>query len=194
MQMTLRQAHKMVEKINARMASINVSPSRDVVVWNANSGSLDTLRAEFENEVNRQIHLTNVRQTLRVGIQRANRDQVDDLITARKATLDQIGILRHVVGQVNTDHMYTAEAIENKAAALRTAASAGSSGYGQRDTVTVCVVTADQLAHYNAQIDLLQLQLEQIEDELTAANASKSSVVVLDDVAVEILRAEKLVA
>lgn len=193
MQMTLRQAHKMVEKINGRMTKISIQANREIGIWNMRPSTIPDAQAEFEKELARQINLTNVRQAIRQGIQVANRAEVDAAVALRKATLDQIGILRAVVAGVDPDNIYTSSAINDKVAAAKQAASINASAYG-RDSVTVCVITPERLAELNQQIDLYQLKLEAIEDQLTAANADRANLVTITEEDAEVLRQENLIA
>ena len=68
MKLTLRQAHKVVDKIVARMATLDVSPSREVNVWEADEGTFDRLTEEFTKAFDRQVALTAARQAVRDAI------------------------------------------------------------------------------------------------------------------------------
>lgn len=193
MKFTLRQAHKLVEKITARIATLNISPTREVNVWQADETSFETLQADFDKSLSRQMSLVAARYFIREQIGVANRAEVDSLVAQRKFLLDQIGTLRAVVADVRAHAITSPDALAEKAKATIAAATAGASrGYGD-DTVTVCLIDDEALTVYNKKIDALQLKVESIEDQLTSANANRDSCVIVSDAVLAVLKEEGIV-
>lgn len=194
MKLTLRQAHKIVEKIVARMATIDVSPIRQVNVWEAEALTFDRLLKEFQDAYARNLVLASARQAVRDAIGVANTVKVDGLVSKRKALLDQLGALRSVVSQATTSltGITSAAALAQKVEAAKAASKTTNSAYST-DTVTIQLLNTVDLAILQKKIDVLQLQVEEVEDQLTTANAVAGAVTISDDVAA-ILREEGVIA
>lgn len=193
MKMTLRQAHKLVEKINAKIGTIELSPSKDVTAWNVDKNTLSNLREEFATNLERVQALNAARYAVREQIGVGNRAEVDQLVGTRKYLLDQIGVLRTLVAGVRSSAVVTADALDAKAYASRTAAATGgTSRYGGEDTITVGLLMEDEVKAHNAAIDNLQLKIEEVEDQLTSANASRDTSIILSDAVLATLRSEGL--
>ncbi len=193
MKMTLRQAHKLVEKINAKIGSIDVSVTREVTPWTVDEHTLRNLRAEFDTNVTRLQDLNAARYAVREQISVANRAEVDSLVAVRKYLLDQIGVLRNLVGGFRPSVVSSGAALAEKAVAQKAAAATGGTSRYSEDTVTVSLLTAEDVAMYNKEIDLLQLKIEETEDQLTSANASRDSSIILSDAVLATLRTEGLI-
>jgi hypothetical protein len=195
MNLTLRQAHKAVEKITARLATLDISPTRSVSIWEADEATFEIARGAFESDLERTQRLMLARHFVRQQIGNANFAEVDSLIAQRKLLLDQIGLVRTLVAGAKNRQVTTQEGLYEKVKAMAASAASGgrSSLYGD-DTVTITLVDDDQLVAYQAQIDQLQLEIEAVEDKLTAANSSREHLVILSDDVIATLRAEGVIA
>lgn len=195
MNLTLRQAHKAVEKITARLATLDISPTRSVSIWEADEATFENARASFESDLERTQRLMLARHFVRQQIGNANFAEVDNLIAQRKLLLDRIGLVRTLVAGAKNRQVTTQEGLYEKVKAMAASAASGgrSSIYGD-DTVTITLVDDDQLVAYQAQIDQLQLEIEAVEDKLTAANSSREHLVILSDDVIATLRAEGVIA
>lgn len=193
MKMTLRQAHKLVEKINAKIGSIDVSVTREVTPWTVTADTLGTLRAEFDKNMARLFALNAARYAVREQIGVGNRAEVDSLVGERKFLLDQIGVLRTIVAGFRATHVSDAAALVAKAQAQQSAAANGGTSRYSEDTVSVSLLTAADIEGLNSSIDELQLKIEEIEDRLTSANASRDGAIILSDAVLVTLRQEGLI-
>lgn len=174
MQVTLRQAHKLVDKLTARIAITDLNPVRSVNVFEVANGdeTVQALRDEFKNTLTVHLNLIAARQFLRDMIQSANiHSGINDQIQKRKGVTDIIGTYRHVLANASTTRgLTTGIALEDKASAVR-AASKVTSSYGSTDEINVALIDADEQAEFDRQVQSLQLTIETIEDELTTLNA-----------------------
>ena len=194
MNITLRQAHKLVDKIHGRLATISISATQSVNIWEAEDAlaTFQRLEAEFNTAVERNNSLLSARQDIRDLIQRENVGAINGIIVRRKMVLDEIGGIRHILGTIQLNSIGSPTALKNKVAADRASQSAGgrSIGYGA-DSINICILGATQRAEYETRLASLQLEVEQLEDRLTQLNASRGIVLPADVVA--ILQKEGLV-
>ena len=102
MKITLRQAHKLIDKINSRLATITISAVQQVNIWEVDdtSQTYDNLKAAFSKQCDRNRELVSARQCIRNQIRIANQKGIDEAVADRKAAMDELGFLRH---QLNTD-------------------------------------------------------------------------------------------
>lgn len=193
MKLTLRQAHKLVEKITAKIATLDVTPTRNVNVYDATVYTFDHLTNVLNTNLGRLESLIRSRCFVRELIGLANQSRVDGLIAKRKLLLDLVGVKRALVGGVTPHAVSSPGALAAKIETLTAGTAAGGrSSYD--DTVSVCLISEKEVNDLRAEIDLLQLQVESVEDELTAANADPSCVVVLPDHVRDALAAEGIIA
>lgn len=193
MQVTLRQAHKIVDKLNAKIKSIDTVTTADINIWQANDTdavitTLNAAGATSESAFARLVNLATIRHDIRGLIGVANHKAVDDLIARRKLSLDMLAIIRGLVEAYRPAGNLSPEVVVAQAAAARTANSPYSS-----QTITVNLYDEADIAELRKQIDLYQLTLEHIEEALTAANSDRSNQLDLSEFA-EQLRAEGIVA
>lgn len=190
-QVTLRQGHKLVEKINGRLNTITITPTRSVNIWEVTDAAAIFKQAssEVNNEITREMNLKNARADIRDSIRVVNALAVDDLVAKRKRTLDVIASLRQL--QTTGERgVSSAEALDKKLIATREAAKATTRSYGDNDTITISVFTQEQIKDLDKQIQELQLEIEKIEDALTTANASGK--ISLGEMTLKVLKDEGL--
>lgn len=191
-QITLRQAHKLVEKINARLGTISINPNVSMNIWEVTDAveAITTASDNFKAEVERQMKLVLARSSIRDGIRTANQQAVDALVAQRKRALDVISTLRHISTSVSSRGVSDAKALELKILAARESAK-GATSYGSTDEVSVNLLTDEQVKSLDKDIQAKQLEIERIEDELTTANATGK--LSLNDELIAILRDEGLI-
>jgi hypothetical protein len=198
MQFTLRQAHKIVEKLNAALSDVSVDATAALSVWEVPeteqevAALLDVLRNKLSQQIQRRGLLATVRYEIREQISVANRETVDELVAQRKLALDIAAQLRAIAsaaaGRSHND--LSPAAIVAQARASR---SSGQIGY-LSGTVTVKLLDAETVATTEKAIKEAQLNIESIEEQLTAANSDLNNMIRLSDDVVEILRNEGIVA
>lgn len=197
MNITLRQAHKLIDKIHGRLATFGISATQSVNIWEVEDAAtaFQQLEAEFNEIVARNKSLLTARQVIRNLIQQANVGGVDSTIAMRKATLDEIGGHRHILNTIHLGGIASAEALERKIAAERAAAQTSGGGGGRfrsnDDTVNVCLLGQDEFNELDRLIAVKQLEVEKMEDRLSQLNASTTITLPAD--VVTILQKEGLV-
>jgi len=174
MKLTLRQAHKIVDKINARLVEVNVDANPTLSAYNITDPAvaLDEAKKAFEAELGRYMSLIAARSFIRAQVAYANAHEVDTLVARRKASLDIIAKYRSVKESYNERALATPEALGAKVNAVLEAAKTTTSLYGSTDQITVSVMDKQYVADLDDKIQSLQLTIEAIEDQLTTANAS----------------------
>ena len=173
MKITLRQAHKLVDKITERLKTIVISATKTVSIWDVTDGesTFDTSKQAALELIKRNMELIVARQAIRDLIRDANHTTVDQLVSQRKGTLDIIASSRHLLDTCGSGGITSPLALQQKATALREAA-AGTS-YGS-DTITICLVSTEDQSMIDKNIQEYQLLIEDIENKLTTANATTS--------------------
>lgn len=178
MKVTLRQAHKLIDKIHGRLATFSISATQSVNIWEVEDAAtaFQQLETEFNGMVERNKSLLYTRQVIRNLIQQANVGGVDNTIAVRKATLDEIGGHRHILSTIRMGGVSSADALERKIAAERAAAQTSGGSFGRRgssdDMVTVCLLGQDEFNELDRLIAVKQLEVEKLEDRLSQLNAS----------------------
>jgi hypothetical protein len=195
MNITLRQAHKLIDKINARLGTFQISATKAVNIWEVEdpASTFTQLTAQFTELCKRNRALVTARQTIRNLIQQANVGAIDNTIAQRKAELDNEGFLRHLVNTVNRHAINTPTALARKLEADRAAASASSvaSYRGDTDSIAVCLYSDADVEQIDAQLSASRLAIEKLEDKLSQLNSSTS--ITLSAETTSALQAEGLV-
>lgn len=194
MEVSLRQAHKIVEKITARLTTFEITATKRVNVWELTDAAeaFESARDELANTIDRHRELVTTRQLIRNAIRDVNAVKIDSLVAHRKGLLDLIASMRSVIGTVDPRAIATPEALTLKVAAMKESSKTSSGHYGSTDEVTIGLLDTETLALYDQQVNAYQLAIEATEDQLTHENA-KGSVVLEDDI-VDLLREEGIVA
>lgn len=194
MEVSLRQAHKIVEKITARLTSFEITTAKRVNVWELTDAAeaFASARTELANTIDRHSQLVAVRQMVRNGIRSVNARKIDGLVAHRKGLLDLVASMRAVLATVDARAIASPEALVQKVAAVKEASKLSSSHYGSTDEVTISLLDAAAQAAMDDKINAYQLAIEATEDQLTHENAKGS--LVLDDETVVTLREEGIIA
>lgn len=193
-QVTLRQAHKLNDKINARLATIDLTPTKRVNIWNVSdaAATLTALRDGFIADLERHLALVEARAAVRALIGRANSQKIDEIVVARKLALDTVATYRTIVAAVNDNStISTTDAFTNKVEAVRAASKTGSSSYFS-DDLSVLTVDGDWLKTVDETIQQGQNVIEGLEDQLTQLNAA--TLIVVPDSVVSTLKKEGLIS
>lgn len=195
MKITLRQAHKLIDKINSRLGTFQISATKAVNIWEVEdpASTFLQLTAQFRDLCKRNRALVTARQTIRNLIQQANVGAIDNTIAQRKAELDNEGFLRHLVNTVNPNAINTPTALARKLEADRAAASASSvaSYRGDTNSINICLYSDADVEQIDAQLNAARLVVEKLEDKLSQLNSSTS--ITLSAETTSTLQAEGLV-
>lgn len=170
MQVTLRQAHKLVDKINGRLKTVTLHPVAQISIYAVGDAAtlLSEKVAKHQAEQKRHFDLLSARQELRMSIQAVNAAEVNNLVAVRKSVLDELSTWRSIQLAVSDSAVSTAAELEAKLKALR---ETPSNGYSHNEKVEVCLLSAADLEALDKRISTLQLRVEGIEDSLTTANS-----------------------
>lgn len=194
MNISIRQAHKIVTKIIARMTTIDVSPNKNVTVWCEDpTDVIAEAYSVFNDSVTRTITLNNIRQEIRHSIGAANCIEINGLISKRKSLLDVIDLYRTIMSSDTGQYIDPAEIVMQMKAAKVQSANATTS-YSRSDTINICVLNKTIAESMTKRIDQLQLDIEQVEEELTIANSSSTNRIQLSEETLNVLRAESIIA
>lgn len=175
MNITLRQAHKLIDKINSRLATLQISATQTVNIWEIEdpAATYTKLSEQFAELCQRNRLLVSARQCIRNQIRVANYAAIDGVIADRKEAMDAAGFIRHQLNTVNDNTVTSPAALERKVAAEREAAkSNASSRYGAADTVAICLYGQADVEALNDQLNKQQLEIERLEDQLSKLNSS----------------------
>lgn len=188
-QITLRQAHKLVEKLTARIASVEINPTKEVNAWSTVDADDVFLNGtlEFAKAVTLKSHFIGMRHAIRELVSVANGPKINELVAKRRFLLDLIAMQKQVVAGIPSAGINSAEALTKKIESLRANGSTTSSYY---ETVTVTFLEAADLVDYNELIQSTQLQVDECEDQLTTANSSTT--IALEAPVIEFLKQQKL--
>lgn len=191
MEVTLRKAHKLIEKLHGRLAMIQISGAAMLGIWETQSAEtqMAVARDQFDNTIAHQFNLLDARQEIRNSIQTANSLYIDKLIAERKRKLDVVGVYRHILSTVPRTAISSPDAADRKIKTLQD--SATTSTYGSTDEVVVSLLSQSDIDGYTQTINRMQLEIEQIEDQLTTENASTK--ITLSQNVVATLKAEGLI-
>ena len=182
MNITLRQAHKLIDKINSRLATLQVSATQAVNIWEIEdpTATYTKLSEQFAELCQRNRLLVSTRQCIRNQIRVANYAAIDGVIADRKEAMDAAGFIRHQLNTVNDNAVTSPTALERKVAAEREAAKTTTTRYGAADTVTICLYSQADVDVLNDQLNKQQLEIERLEDQLSKLNSSTEIDLVAD--------------
>lgn len=191
MELTLRKAHKMIEKLHSRIAQIHLNATAPLGIWDVEpvESRVVAARAQFNNTVDHHFNLLAARQEIRDAIQAKNSIQINQLIADRKRLLDAIGVHRHILSTAQMATVTGNVAAERKIKSLQDSASTTS--YGVTEHVQVSLLSQEDIDDRTQTINRLLLEVESIEDQLTTANATTT--VTLSQQVVATLKAEGLI-
>ena len=182
MKITLRQAHKLIDKINSRLATLQISATQTVNIWEIEdpTATYTKLSEQFTELCQRNRLLVSARQCIRNQIRVANYAAIDGVIADRKEAMDAAGFIRHQLNTVNDNAVTSPAALERKVAAEREAAKTTTTRYGAADTVTICLYSQADVDVLNDQLNKQQLEIERLEDQLSKLNSSTEIDLVAD--------------
>ena len=182
MNITLRQAHKLIDKINSRLATLQISATQAVNIWEIEdpTATYTKLSEQFTELCQRNRLLVSARQCIRNQIRVANYAAIDGVIADRKEAMDAAGFIRHQLNTVNDNAVTSPTALERKVAAEREAAKTTTTRYGAADTVTICLYSQADVDVLNDQLNKQQLEIERLEDQLSKLNSSTEIDLVAD--------------
>lgn len=182
MNITLRQAHKLIDKINSRLATLQISATQAVNIWEIEdpTATYTKLSEQFTELCQRNRLLVSARQCIRNQIRVANYAAIDGVIADRKEAMDAAGFIRHQLNTVNNNAVTSPTALERKVAAEREAAKTTTARYGADDTVTICLYSQADVDVLNDQLNKQQLEIERLEDQLSKLNSSTEIDLVAD--------------
>lgn len=189
MKVTLRQAHKLVEKIAGRLGKIELSTQATVNLWDTTPASelYMSLQAELENNIERQLDLLGARQDIRTSVQAVNASEINGLVAARKALLDQLSTYRHLQGTIEKNTISGSDALASKIASSRESPQTSYS----IDTIRVSLYDDAKVTALDKKINELQLRVEAMEDQLTTSNATAQ--ITIGERTLAVLRREGIV-
>lgn len=187
MKITLRQAHKIVEKITARAAEVAVSTTAEVSIHDPRPVEqvFAEERAVYKKNLQRRQDLSGARQEIRSAVQAQNAAEVNGLVSIRKGLLDQIAILRAVHSAFQKNLPSSVPMLAAKLAAEH----ASSSRY--QDMVVFNVLSQAERDTLEKEINTLQLRIEAVEDQLATSNAAAQ--ITLSDITERVLRSEGII-
>lgn len=192
MELTLRAAHKLVEKIKAHIRTIETNPGVSVNTHSIEDSNVLFVehRRSFEENMSRVDQLMSTVFRLRESIRRENDVQdIDSVVAERSFNLDRIAHLQRVVNSAK------AEGQINSAAALKSKTqqilSKGANSSYHDDTVSFSVVGKEQLSALEDQISTTKRLIESLEDQLLNKNIVGK--IFIDPSTVEFLHKERLV-
>jgi len=201
MNITLRQAHKLVEKLTRLQNSITLNRTGGINIWTVAASTMnnkaadptkvqvaiDSQAATFTVECNRKLHAVQFRAAIRERIQTKNQSSgINNAISQRKLALDVLSVYKSVDQNDRDLELSTAAALSGKITQLLNA-EPGRQMFGGE--VVSFVVPFNN--NVKKEIVDLERQIEQIDDQLTTLNASTT--INLLPVEVEFLKSENLI-
>lgn len=187
MQLTLRQAHKLIEKIGTRLSTVRLTASGSISIYTQEDVGVvvNRERAKFQAELRRQLDLLQARQELRMSIQAANVSEVNNLVAIRKALLDELGTYRHLQNLFPSKENTSIEELQAELATMKATPST------YQHSVSFSMLDANAIDDLDRNINQLQLRVEGIEEQLSIANTS--GVVGLSAQSEQLLRREGVI-
>lgn len=193
MEITLRSAHKLVGKINAKIDSYDLSVNARINVWNtptnadALAASLGKVREYHTSRVQNLTKLITIRHQVRLAIQKANAAKVDELVAYRKTLLDTRQMYHKIIAAAGSSVYFTPDAVQRK---IELARQTQDNRYSSVDHLAVCVLNEEDVAAAKAELSRVDREIEKVEDDLTAANSTTK--ISLDESVIATLTAENL--
>lgn len=172
MKISLRQAHKLVQKINDHIGTIDTSSIVHLNVWEIEDSAkaLENARNEFSRNVNRVNELQKIRVELRNKIGNTNAlSSISTLIAARKAAGDQLVFLKTITAKRNAI-VSSQVGLDAKLSQLRS--KEAQSAYGRDDMIAVSLLTDEQRKQNELEIVKLQRLIEDAENKLLELNVA----------------------
>jgi hypothetical protein len=194
MKLTLRTARKLENKISSK---ISEGIEYNVTFSAYDKSSVEEKFVKANNnariDVTTALELTRVRYDIRRQIQQLNEESgINQLVSERKKLIEILSIWKEVKGCVNVSNSpVSVEIIEGKLEAIRNGGITNANSYtSPRDSVTVNVVTDEFAEDAEEAIHTLEKAIEEIEDNVLAANMGTK--VTLTDLDVTFLREHAL--
>lgn len=192
MELTLRAAHKLVEKINAHLKTIEVNPLITVNTYEVDDAA--TLFKQHQDEFNTNMErvgsLLDIRANVRMLIGEQNAaSTIDRLIGNRKAVLERLIAYQRVYNNRQEGQIASAAALEKK---IKAGANTKQEHlFGRSDSVSFTVITKDVKEKLEALIADAKRTIEGIEDNLLNQNVQRK--ISLSEQQVAVLRSERLI-
>jgi len=192
MELTLRAAHKLVDKITQQIHAIQINPIATINVFDVDNDSdvvehlYQDRMQEFEDKIARVEDLMTIRTFIRDTIRAINeREGINQLVSERKDVVDRAQLLGRLVSVLREQYVSTPEALQRQIARAQEAA-----GESYRaDVVNFSLISnRERMEH---EIAGYRRQAETIEDALLHKNLANT--LVLPQTHVIVLSDEKLI-
>ncbi len=191
MEFTLRAAHKLVEKINGHLKTIEVEPIVNVNAFEvADAQKLFSERlARFNANRERALNLIEIRAVLRNEIGEQNAKEIDGLIGHRKAAIERLTLFNRILQSAKQEGEISSPAALEKKVKAQTD-SKTQTLYG-REMISFNVVSKEVRDNLESEVAVMKRLIERTEDQLLHENIQRK--IVLDAARVGVLRQELLV-
>lgn len=193
MQLSLRDAHRVIARIGLAIKEITPEASLDINPWNVTIRSVDYLQqtmdehlVAYNNKVSSLELLHKTRYQVRELIGQANAVHLDQTISEHRYVSDRLKRLTSYMSELScrAGHLTSATAVLNRL--TQTDANSYSPNF------EVFVVPVEQIEKAKADVRATTRELEVLQDKLTVLNASTK--ITLSDELVDVLNTYGLIA
>lgn len=174
--LTLRQAHKLVERINIHLKSLTVETNHYYNMWDAENASawLKSKQDEYQQFLDLSFKLISARSAIRSAVQRANHSKINELISQRKLINEQIMFAQNNIIQRYQRGVTSPTTLQHKVEQLK-------ANQSENDTIEVGMISDQLIADYKTTVAELKQQLIGLEETLLQLNVT-TTITLTDDV------------
>lgn len=183
MELSLRQTHKLVEKLNGFIAEHTPSPVISVNVFDVSANAAIPRFAEeeakFKAATVRHFSTLALRQQLRNYISVQNSlGGINELLGQRKVLCEKLSFIRSILNG-RSDLVNTSAGVSNL---IRKKQESVTSNVYQADTVEFTVLNVLERENMQSLVNILQRQLESTDEEISTKNATLKIFLTVDQV------------
>jgi hypothetical protein len=173
-ELTLRQAHKVVDKINLLIKTTDLITTRQLNVFEVSDAE-----AAFQEAVGEFVlaftfveQLTSARNQIRQSIGVANANEIDSIIVQRKQVMDRLAVTKNVLASSGNGRAHLVQSVSGLTAKVEQTLKAEQRNSYRDDIINISLLTPEFEEQLKSSAKAYQREIESFDEQLLTLNVA----------------------